>query len=92
MDGIKYAVLTDKSIRLLGKNKYTFNIESRATKIGIKLSIELFFGVKVKDVNSYRLPAKSRRMGQTMRRVIITLQPGYSIQPLKKIKNFNQNT
>nr|AGW99011.1 ribosomal protein L23 [Ipomoea corymbosa] len=92
MDGIKYAVLTDKSIRLLGKNKYTLNIESRATKIGIKLSIELFFGVKVKAVNSHCLPPKSRRMGQTMRRVIITLQPGYSIQPLKKIKNFNQNT
>nr|YP_009306837.1 ribosomal protein L23 [Davidia involucrata]AOQ76955.1 ribosomal protein L23 [Davidia involucrata] len=28
MDGIKYAVVTDKSIRLLGKNQYTSNVES----------------------------------------------------------------
>nr|YP_010273501.1 ribosomal protein L23 [Calystegia soldanella]UKO31909.1 ribosomal protein L23 [Calystegia soldanella]BDR61527.1 ribosomal protein L23 [Calystegia soldanella] len=98
MDGIKYAVLTDKSIRLLGKNQYTFNIESGSTKTEIKHWIELFFGVKVIAMNSHRLPAKSRRMGLIMghtmhyRRIIITLQPGYSIQPIKKIKNFNQNT
>ena len=28
MNGIKYAVFTDKSIRLLGKNQYTFNVDS----------------------------------------------------------------
>jgi hypothetical protein len=28
MDGIKYTVFTEKSLRLLGKNQYTFNVES----------------------------------------------------------------
>lgn len=28
MDGIKYAAFTNKSIRLLEKNQYTFNLES----------------------------------------------------------------
>ncbi|KAJ8748835.1 hypothetical protein K2173_011395 [Erythroxylum novogranatense] len=73
MDGIKYAVFTDNSIRLLGKFQYTFNVE-------------LFFDVKVIAMNSYRLPRKGRRMrlimGHTMhyKRMIITLQLGYSIQ------------
>lgn len=83
------AVFTDKSIRLLGKNQYTFNVESGSTRT-IKHWVELFFGVKVKAMNSHRLPGKGRRMGPILghtmhyRRMIITLQPGYSIPPLRK--------
>nr|YP_009651811.1 ribosomal protein L23 [Idiospermum australiense]QCY72540.1 ribosomal protein L23 [Idiospermum australiense] len=95
MDGIKYAVFTEKSIRLLGNNQYTSNVESGSTRTEIKHWVELFFGVKVIAMNSHRLPGKGRRMGHTMhyRRMIITLQPGYSIPPLiekrtsKKILN-----
>ncbi|KAK4708683.1 hypothetical protein R3W88_029608 [Solanum pinnatisectum] len=78
MDGIKYAVFTDKSIRLLGKNQYTSNVESGSNRTEIKHCLELFFGVK------------SRRMGPIMghtihyRSMIITLQPVYSIPPLRK--------
>ena len=88
MDGIKYAVFTEKSIRLLGNNQYTSNVESGSTRTEIKHWIELFFGVKVVAMNSHRLPGKGRRMGPIMghtmhyRRMIITLQPGYSIPPL----------
>lgn len=92
MDGIKYAVFTDKSIRLLGKNQYTSNVESGSTRTEIKHWVELFFGVKVIAMNRHRLPGKGRRrrmgpiMGHTMhyRRMIITLQSGYSIPPLRK--------
>ncbi|RZC88937.1 hypothetical protein C5167_030628 [Papaver somniferum] len=80
MDGIKYAVFTDKSIRLLGNNQYTSNVESGSTRTEIKHWVELFFGVKVIAMNSHRLPGKGRRMGpmgHTMhyKRMIITLQP-----------------
>ena len=54
MDGIKYAVFTDKSIRLLGKNQYTSNVESGSTRTEIKHWVELFFGVKVIAMNSHR--------------------------------------
>nr|YP_009630728.1 ribosomal protein L23 [Eriocaulon buergerianum]YP_009630750.1 ribosomal protein L23 [Eriocaulon buergerianum]YP_009701168.1 ribosomal protein L23 [Eriocaulon decemflorum]YP_009701191.1 ribosomal protein L23 [Eriocaulon decemflorum]YP_010290817.1 ribosomal protein L23 [Eriocaulon cinereum]YP_010290836.1 ribosomal protein L23 [Eriocaulon cinereum]YP_010293013.1 ribosomal protein L23 [Eriocaulon alpestre]YP_010293032.1 ribosomal protein L23 [Eriocaulon alpestre]YP_010293098.1 ribosomal prot len=81
MDGIKYAVFTEKSIRLLGNNQYTSNVESGSTRTEIKHWVELFFGVKVIAMNSHRLPRKGRRMGR-YRRMIITLQPGYSIPPL----------
>ncbi|KAF4400806.1 hypothetical protein G4B88_004349 [Cannabis sativa] len=88
MDGIKYFVVTDKSIRLLLKNQYTSNVESRSTGTEIKHWVELFFGVKVIAMNSHRLPGKGRRMGPIMGRtmhykcMIITLQLGYSIPPL----------
>lgn len=90
MNGIKNAVYTNKGIRLLVKNQYTFNVESGLTRTEIKHWVELFFGVKVIAMNSHRLPVKGRRMrpimGHTMhyRRMIITLQPGYSIPPLRK--------
>nr|YP_010467877.1 ribosomal protein L23 [Paronychia argentea]YP_010467899.1 ribosomal protein L23 [Paronychia argentea]UVF30398.1 ribosomal protein L23 [Paronychia argentea]UVF30420.1 ribosomal protein L23 [Paronychia argentea]UVF31237.1 ribosomal protein L23 [Paronychia argentea]UVF31259.1 ribosomal protein L23 [Paronychia argentea] len=63
MDGIKYAVFTDKSIRLLGKNQYTSNVELGSTRTEIKHWVELFFGVKVIAMKSHRLPRKGRRMG-----------------------------
>nr|YP_010280484.1 ribosomal protein L23 [Patrinia monandra]YP_010280504.1 ribosomal protein L23 [Patrinia monandra]UKG23316.1 ribosomal protein L23 [Patrinia monandra]UKG23336.1 ribosomal protein L23 [Patrinia monandra] len=90
MDGIKYAVSADKSIRLLLKNQYTSNVESGLTRTEIKHSVELFFDVKVIAMNSHRLPAKGKRMGPIMgqtthyRRMIITLEPGYSIPPFRK--------
>nr|YP_010575693.1 ribosomal protein L23 [Xylanche himalaica]YP_010575703.1 ribosomal protein L23 [Xylanche himalaica]UZN42926.1 ribosomal protein L23 [Xylanche himalaica]UZN42936.1 ribosomal protein L23 [Xylanche himalaica] len=60
MDGIKNAVFTDKSIRLLGKNQYTSNVESGSTRTELKHWVELFFGVKVIDMNSHRLPGRER--------------------------------
>ncbi|KAG5576072.1 hypothetical protein H5410_056206 [Solanum commersonii] len=66
------------------------NVTSIAPGTEIKHWVELFFGVKVMAMNSHRLSGKSRRMGPIMghtmhyRRMIITLQPGYSIPPLRK--------
>nr|UDI13273.1 ribosomal protein L23 [Dendrobium candidum] len=74
MDGIKYAVFTEKSIRLLGNNQYTSNVESGSTRTEIKHWVELFFGVKVIAMNSHRLPGKGRRMGHTMRHTYNALQ------------------
>uniref|UniRef100_A0A1Y3BUG1 Putative ribosomal protein L25/L23 n=1 Tax=Helianthus annuus TaxID=4232 RepID=A0A1Y3BUG1_HELAN len=61
MDGIRYAVFTDKSIRLLGKNQYTSNVESGSTRTEISMG-RIFFGVKVIAMNSHRLRGKARRM------------------------------
>ncbi|CAI9262102.1 unnamed protein product [Lactuca saligna] len=52
MDGIRYAVFTDKSIQLLGKNQYTSNVESGSTRTEIKHWVELFFGVKISPSTS----------------------------------------
>nr|ACH47394.1 ribosomal protein L23 [Geranium carolinianum] len=87
MDGPGF---TEKRVRIEEKNQYTLNVESGSTRTEIKYWVERLFGVKVIAMNSHRLPGKGRRMGPSMghrmhyRRLIITLQPGYSIPPLRK--------
>ncbi|KAJ0935372.1 putative ribosomal protein L25/L23 [Helianthus annuus] len=76
MDEIRYAIFTNKSIRLLGKNQYTSNVESGSTRIEIKHWVELFFGVKVIAMNSHRLRGKARRMGISSASSIILIIPG----------------
>ncbi|KAK9661733.1 hypothetical protein RND81_O092400 [Saponaria officinalis] len=89
------AVFTDKSLRLLGKKQYTSNVEFESTRTEIKYWVELFFGVKVIVIDSLR---KGRRMGPIMehtmhyRRMIITLQSGYSIPPFRKKITSKKNT
>nr|YP_009032866.1 ribosomal protein L23 [Osmundastrum cinnamomeum]AHA59599.1 ribosomal protein L23 [Osmundastrum cinnamomeum] len=84
MDKLKYQVLTEKTIHLLQRNQYTFDVDSRSTKTEIKDWIEQFFGVRVRAMNSHRLPKRKRknRMMESplhCKRMIITLQDGYSI-------------
>nr|QWW92904.1 ribosomal protein L23 [Herbertus javanicus] len=91
MDKFGYPVLTEKTIRLLEKNQYSFNVNVQSNKMEIKRWIELFFDVKVIGINSHRLPRKKKKIGTitgyTVRykRMIITLKSGYSI-PLFSIK------
>nr|BDZ75804.1 ribosomal protein L23 [Fissidens protonematicola] len=85
MDEVKYPVLTEKTIRLLEKNQYTFDVNQKSTKTQIKKWIENFFNVKVKTINSHILPKKKKKIGPIIgysicyKRMIITLQSGYSI-------------
>ena len=63
-------VITERSTDLQEhQNKYTFRVHSRATKIDIRRAIEDIFRVRVKDVNTVRMPGKPRR---------VRLQPGYT--------------
>nr|BAT70128.2 ribosomal protein L23 [Takakia lepidozioides] len=85
MDEVKYPVLTEKMIRLLEKNQYTFDVNLKSTKTEIKQWIERFFNVKVMAMNSHRPPGKKKRIGPIIghsvryKRMIITLRSGYSI-------------
>nr|QWL23238.1 ribosomal protein L23 [Endiandra sp. C40] len=92
MDGIKYAVFTEKSIRLLGNNQY--NVESGSTRTEIKHWVELFFGVKVIAINSHRLPGKGRRMGPIMGNALQTYDhyasTGLFYSTSYREKNFSQ--
>jgi len=85
MDEVKYPVLTEKTIRLLEKNQYTFDVNQKSTKTQIKKWFESFFNVKVKAINSHIPPGKKKKIGPIIghsvryKRMIITLQSGYSI-------------
>uniref|UniRef100_UPI0023D8B785 ribosomal protein L23 n=1 Tax=Porella grandiloba TaxID=460656 RepID=UPI0023D8B785 len=84
-DQIRYPRLTEKTIGLLEKNQYSFDVNIKSGKTEIKKWIELFFNVKVLNINSHRLPKKKKKVGTitgyTIRykRMIIKLKPGYSI-------------
>ena len=42
------------------QNRYTFVVDKRANKLEIKAAVEEFYNVKVKDVNTMVVPAKSK--------------------------------
>ena len=88
IDLVKYPILTEKSVRLMDSNQYTFDMDSRLTKTQIKEVIKEAYNVSVVAVNTHRPPRKKRRVGarqgfkSAYKRVIITLKVGESIQLL----------
>lgn len=76
IDLVKNVVLTEKSVRLIENNQYTFDVDPKLTKPQIRKLIEDFFKVEVSAVNTHRLPTTSKKR---YKRVIVTVKPGYSI-------------
>jgi len=83
-------VITEKVNGQIEKsNRYTFVIDKRANKLEVKKAVEEFYGVKVENVNTARVPAKSKtRMTKAgilsgrksgYKKAIVTLAEGDSI-------------
>jgi len=54
-------VITEKvNLQMERSGRYTFVVGPRANKLEIKKAIEEFYGVKVADVNTVVVPAKSK--------------------------------
>jgi large subunit ribosomal protein L23 len=83
---IKRPVITEKTTKLMEQNKYCFVVDPRANKTQIKQAIEELFKVKVKDVNTFNLLGKIKRMGRyegrrpSWKRAIVTLEKGNRIE------------
>nr|YP_009690877.1 ribosomal protein L23 [Oleandra articulata]QEG57657.1 ribosomal protein L23 [Oleandra articulata] len=60
MEKSKNQLITEKSIRLLQQNQYTFHVDSKLTKTEMKNWIEQFFDVKVEGINSSRVKTKKK--------------------------------
>nr|AJE61765.1 ribosomal protein L23 [Polypodium glycyrrhiza] len=60
MDKPKNQLITEKSIRLLQRNQYTFHVDSKLTKTEMKNWIEQIFDVKVEGINSSRVRTKKK--------------------------------
>lgn len=86
IDAIKYPILTEKSLRLIEMNQYTFEMDDRLTKTQIKQIIQELFKVSVVAVNTHRPPRKKRRVGvrqgfkPSYKRTIITVKAGETIE------------
>lgn len=81
IDLIKYPLMTSKTTRLLENNQYTFLVDPKITKLGIKEVIEVLFDVKVIKVNSCNLPKKKRRLGK-----FLGIRPRYKKMMVKLAK------
>jgi large subunit ribosomal protein L23 len=81
-DIILKPVVSEKSYGLIDEGKYTFLVDTRATKTEIKLAIEKIFGVKVASVNTLNRVGKHRRTRfgigkrKDTKRAIVTLKSG----------------
>ena len=53
---LKYPILTEKTIRLLEQNQYSFAVDPKADKTAVKYAVEQLFDVKVISVNTSLLP------------------------------------
>lgn len=91
---LRQGIVTEKSVKLQGLNKYTFKVALNANKIDVRRAVEAMFNVKVVSVNIMRMPGKAkmiRRKGSAPRPVearewkkaIVTLREGETIDALK---------
>jgi large subunit ribosomal protein L23 len=85
IDLVKYPLLTEKTIKLIEQNQYSFAVDANATKTSVKAAIEKLFEVKVVAVNTSLQSIKQRRVGKFIgnktqyKRAIVTLAPENSI-------------
>ena len=85
IDLVKYPLLTEKTIKLIEQNQYSFAVDAKATKTAVKAAIEKLFDVKVVSVNTSLQAVKKRRVGKFIgkkiqyKRAIVTLAPENSI-------------
>ena len=78
-DIIKRPVITERSSELMAEKKYTFEVDTRATKTQVKKAIEEIFGVEVAKVNVMNYKGKFKRVGKfggytnKRRKAVVTL-------------------
>lgn len=79
-------VISERSMELVGENKYTFFVDKRANKVEIKKAVEELFDVAVEAVNTINVPGKEKRLGRNVgrtparKKAIVTLKEGDKIE------------
>ena len=63
-DIIKFPILTEKTIKLIEQNQYSFAVDRKVNKTIVKLAVEQLFNVKVISVNTSLQPLRTRRVGK----------------------------
>lgn len=90
-DVILRPVITEASMADMDDKRYTFDVDTRATKTQVKSAVENIFDVKVAKVNIMNVKGKKKRMGRyegytkKRRKAIVTLT-----SDSKEIKLFDE--
>lgn len=85
-DILKKPLITEKSMDLVGENKYSFIVDPNSNKVEIKKAVEELFKVKVEKVHTLRYKAKIKRVKGRLGRIsgykkaIVTLKKGDKIE------------
>ncbi len=85
-DVIKKPLVTEKgSVAQQECNKYSFEVDRRATKYDIRDAIERVFKVSVTEVRTMKVPGKYKRVGRSVgrthswKKAIVSLKEGERI-------------
>ena len=79
-------LVSEKSMLLMGENKYSFAVVKDANKIEIKHAVEKMFNVTVISVNTRNIKGKVKRQGRyegkraDVKKAIVTLKAGDQIK------------
>ena len=82
---LRRPLITEKATSLKEKDKYAFEVASKATEAQIKEAVEKAFKVKVSKVNVMTVPGKTRKFGRRQvtgspwKKAVVTLEPGHKI-------------
>lgn len=82
---LRRPLITEKATLLKEKDRYVFEVASKATKPQIKEAVERAFKVKVSKVNVMTVKGKTRRFRRRQvtsspwKKAIVTLAPGHKI-------------
>jgi large subunit ribosomal protein L23 len=82
---LRRPLITEKATLLKERDKYAFEVASKATESQIRQAVEKAFNVKVSKVNVMMVPGKTRRFGRSQvtsspwKKAIVTLAPGHKI-------------
>lgn len=79
-------VISEKSVGMVGEDKYTFWVSTAANKIEIKSAVEKMFKVKVEEVRTLKVKGKEKRQGRYVgktpdrKKAVVTLKEGNKIE------------
>lgn len=78
--------ITESATMAIELNKYVFKIAPKATKEEVKKAVEDLYKVKVKSVNTIKIPRKFRMQGRTQgwkagfKKAVVTVKEGDKIE------------
>jgi len=78
-DSVLSPVITEKTTIVAENNQVVFEVPITATKPEIKEAVEQLFKVSVTAVNTLRLKGKTKRFRKDIKKAIVTLKDGDSI-------------
>lgn len=79
-------IISERSFDMQEFNRYTFEVDKRASKIEIAKAVEEIFGVTVLKVNTSNVKSKPKRMRyvqgktRTWKKAIVTIAEGDTIE------------